>query len=328
MAAHPMAPLVSVIVPTHNRGYMIRETLLSVVAQVYRPIELIVVDDGSNDDTSEILESFRDTAVESGIDFQAMHQKQQGAPAARNLGLRHSRGDYVQFLDSDDLLHPQRFQQCVGAFEENRGFDFLFTGWFSFVDGPVDWENFEHCVAVERETPEEKLIKGGVTTVRSFYRRECCERMGPWDESMSIWQDREYNSRLLAIGARIGEIGNELAAYRKHEGERISDKFGSPQMVNSLDRMVLGLHGVSRRRDAVLKSMGSLFVNCALAAAKRKDYDTAERALDRARRYLQGGRRSAILLTALIAKGNRPAAFYFLRMAIRAWSEGRKAVAG
>jgi len=94
-------PQVSVIIPTYNRGWIIKEAIDSVLAQDYTEFELIVVDDGSTDHTSDVLDSY-------GDDIKVLFQKNKGVSAARNLGIAEASGKFIAFLDSDDLWLPQK----------------------------------------------------------------------------------------------------------------------------------------------------------------------------------------------------------------------------
>ncbi len=105
-------PKVSVIIPTYNRGWILRETIDSVLAQDYADYELIVVDDGSTDNTREILDSY-------GQDILVLQQSNKGVSAARNRGIAESRAQLVAFLDSDDLWLPQKLVRQVEFFESN-----------------------------------------------------------------------------------------------------------------------------------------------------------------------------------------------------------------
>jgi len=108
MPANP-TPLISVIIPTYNRGWIIGEAIDSVLSQTYRQFELIVVDDGSSDSTDDILRGYKDHA-------ELIKQKNQGVSAARNTGIRRSRGRYIAFLDSDDFWLPEKLSRQIEFF--------------------------------------------------------------------------------------------------------------------------------------------------------------------------------------------------------------------
>ena len=99
-------PLVSVIIPVYNGGRHLRAALESVFAQTYRPFEVIVVDDGSTDDSSAIAQSFPDVRY--------IHQQNQGVAAARNRGIDAARGEFFAFLDQDDLWTPEKLKLQIG----------------------------------------------------------------------------------------------------------------------------------------------------------------------------------------------------------------------
>jgi glycosyltransferase involved in cell wall biosynthesis len=104
-----MAPRVSVILPTWNRASSLPAAIESVLAQTYRDLELIVVDDGSSDDTDAVLETYRSR-------IRVLRQPNRGAYAARNLALRHCAGELVAFIDSDDVWYPHRLERQVPLF--------------------------------------------------------------------------------------------------------------------------------------------------------------------------------------------------------------------
>ena len=104
-------PRVSVIIPTYNRAWVLKEAIDSVLAQDYADFELIVVDDGSTDGTDNVLAGYDNVTV--------LEQPNQGVSAARNKGVLHARGTYLAFLDSDDLWLPQKLTAQVGFFRKN-----------------------------------------------------------------------------------------------------------------------------------------------------------------------------------------------------------------
>lgn len=104
-------PLVSVIIPTFNRGWTIADAVESVLVQDYRPFELIVVDDGSTDDTEQVLMRY-------GAEIRVIRQGNRGVSAARNTGIQHSRGELIAFLDSDDTWRPGKLAVQVAFFRD------------------------------------------------------------------------------------------------------------------------------------------------------------------------------------------------------------------
>lgn len=105
-------PLVSVIIPTYNRGWILKETIGSVLAQDFTDFELIVVDDGSNDNTHDILSSYKEDII-------VLQQKNKGVSSARNRGIVSASGQFIAFLDSDDLWLPKKLSKQVDFFSAN-----------------------------------------------------------------------------------------------------------------------------------------------------------------------------------------------------------------
>ena len=106
-------PLVSVILPVYNRAGWVARAVESVLAQTHRPVELLVVDDGSTDDTRRVIEGF-------GSRLRLLEQSHAGAEAARNLGLAHARGEFVAFIDSDDVWYEDRLSRQLPLFKREE----------------------------------------------------------------------------------------------------------------------------------------------------------------------------------------------------------------
>lgn len=131
-----MNPLVSVIIPAYNAAGFIAETLESVVGQTYRPLEIIVVDDGSRDGTPEVVERFADQGV------RLIRQENAGPSAARNRGIAAATGAYIAFLDADDLWLPEKIGRQVEIMEQHPEMGLLFGDMVNF--GPAGREPASH----------------------------------------------------------------------------------------------------------------------------------------------------------------------------------------
>lgn len=230
--------LVSVIVPTYNRAHLIVFTLDSVFRQTYRPIEVLIVDDGSQDKTEEVV---RDWAAQQCVgderfSLEYVRQDNAGPSAARNTGLRECSGEFIQFLDSDDILHPEKLAKQVTAIQRNS-VDFCVCNYRPFthdptVQGPVvDFYRRSHHI-------EEFPAQYPMDTPAPLYRREAILAAGAWDESMRAGEDFEYNFRLVARGARGVWVDEVLLYVRRHEApERIQ----ATPLAGRYQSMALGL---------------------------------------------------------------------------------------
>ena len=231
--------LASVIIPCYNRAHLILETLDSVAAQTYSPIEIIVVDDGSTDDSAKVIRhwmdrnSLRHRHIASA---RCLCQENAGPSAARNTGLRECSGEFIQFLDSDDILHPEKLAKQVTAIQRNS-VDFCVCNYRPFthdptVQGPVvDFYRRSHHI-------EEFPAQYPMDTPAPLYRREAILAAGAWDESMRAGEDFEYNFRLVARGARGVWVDEVLLYVRRHEApERIQ----ATPLAGRYQSMALGL---------------------------------------------------------------------------------------
>ena len=114
--------LVSVVIPSYNYGHFIEDTIRSILAQTYISYEIIVVDDGSTDNTQEILKPYLEK-----INY--VYQNNQGLSAARNHGTSLAKGEFVLFLDADDFLLPHMLEEQIAAFQQNPDLGLVICGW-------------------------------------------------------------------------------------------------------------------------------------------------------------------------------------------------------
>lgn len=218
------AGLVSVVLPTYQRAHVVRDAVESVRLQQYRPLELIVVDDGSTDGTAEVLGTWlRTTACDAGLHVVCLFQQHAGAGAARNRGLVASRGEYLQFLDSDDTLPPQRFSRVVPLMDQGR-YDYVYTG-SSLVCHSCGSVLEVHSPTVSDRTPFELLCREQLwtVTIQFVFRRSLLTRVAPWNEELAVYQDFDYIVRALSESDSGIALAESLAQRHHHPGPRISD---------------------------------------------------------------------------------------------------------
>jgi hypothetical protein len=215
--------LVSVIVPTFNRSRLLLEAVDSVWKQTYRPVELLVVDDGSTDNTREVMDKWRcEHANDANFRVHFFFQENAGAPAARNWGLIESRGEYIQFLDSDDLLLPERLALIVSSFEKSS-YDYVYAG-FEIFCGTCG-EILNRIVPEPTGDPLELFCRGRlwVNTWGFAWRRSMAERVGLWDTSLDVCQDLDYCIRTLLASRQGGALQHTTVRARHGGSFRISD---------------------------------------------------------------------------------------------------------
>lgn len=211
--------LASVVIPCYNRAHLIVETLESVAAQSYSPIEVIVVDDGSTDDSVKVIKQWmllKERENRHLVRLRCIQRENAGPSAARNSGIRECSGEFIQFLDSDDVLHPEKLAKQVSAIRQDCA-DFCVCNYQNFREtpgeaGPV--VDFYHRPHSTDDFPEYYPMD----TPAPLFRRDVVVKNGPWDEALDAGEDFEYNWRIMARGARGVWLDEVLLYVRKHNG--------------------------------------------------------------------------------------------------------------
>jgi glycosyltransferase involved in cell wall biosynthesis len=184
---------VSVITPLYNRIDLLLETLNSVINQTYQNWEFLLVDDGSTDKTIEIVKNF--ATRNEKIKFFRRNRLPKGAPTCRNIGLEKAMGDYIMFLDSDDLLEPFCFEQRISVAKKYPDFDFYVfqTLRFSKNEQKKVWNT------VKKEPFVQFLeIDSPWHTSGSFWKIEALKREKiSFDEKLAVWQDVDFHIQAL-----------------------------------------------------------------------------------------------------------------------------------
>jgi len=211
--------LVSVIIPTFNRALYLTEAIESVIAQNYRPIECIIVDDGSEDNTKEIINQFLHRK-EFGFLIKYFYQNNAGSQMARNKGTIESTGEFIQYLDSDDLLYPLKIQTQVNYLLAHPECDAVFGDWR--VGLP---ENNTLVKAYAKENLIEQMLTGRcIHTLSILMRRSAVQKIGEWDVSVKRNQEIDYHLRGIIEGCIFHYQMGECGLWRTHQNERIANK--------------------------------------------------------------------------------------------------------
>jgi glycosyltransferase involved in cell wall biosynthesis len=217
-------PLVSVIVPTYNYGHFMAQMLESVLGQTHARWECLVIDDGSTDNTAEIVGAY--AASDPRVKY--VRQQNQLQSAAKNLGLKMCAGQYVQFLDADDLIEARKLELQVAYLEKHRDVDIVYGGVRYFRTGNVG----EHLYSMTEDNQSwmpqvsgvgqevlRTLVQKNIMVINSpLVRRAIVERVGPFDVRLPPAEDWDYWLRCALAGARFRfvEMEGTLALVRLH----------------------------------------------------------------------------------------------------------------
>jgi glycosyltransferase involved in cell wall biosynthesis len=191
-------PLVSIIIPVYNRVSLIQETLHSLISQTYPFWEAIVVDDGSTDGSYEVVIKLAE--LDQRIKVFRRDREPKGAPVCRNIGVTRSLGQFLIFLDSDDLLAPYCVEQRTNLFYKNNELDFIVLPTLLFSDELNDL-NIQWNI----DTAEDDLVRflgvdGIWPIVGPIYKRESILKVGGFREDLPFWQDFDLHIRCLLSG--------------------------------------------------------------------------------------------------------------------------------
>lgn len=209
--------LVSVIIPTYNRAHFLRETMNSVWNQTHRPIEMIVVDDGSTDDTQEVVTDWIASHSSDNFDAKYVYQENQGAPVARNRGAHLAQGQYLMFLDSDDLL-TQNVLQSLAIILRKSSAGLGACPWMFIEKKGTDWVEKEGIPLGNQNSDLLKRWLCGwyIPPCALLWKTPVYQRTGGWDESLSANQDGDLVVRYLLGDGRIAFSDEGKSLYRKH----------------------------------------------------------------------------------------------------------------
>ncbi len=208
-----MAELVSILIPAYNAAKWIQQAIDSALAQTWRRNEVIVVDDGSTDCTLDIARSYNSPAV------LVMSQENRGASAARNLALSRAQGDYIQWLDADDLLAPDKIAGQMARAEAGQSSLVLLSGaWGTFYYYPGR-SRFCPTSLWEDLTPSEWLFRkiahnDWMANMSWLVSRRLTEIVGAWNESLTLDDDGEYFCRIVMASGEIRFIPEATCFYR------------------------------------------------------------------------------------------------------------------
>jgi len=202
-------PLVSIIVPNFNRANLIIETLDSVASQTYSNWECVIVDDGSTDDSEKVIKAYCEK--DARFKYYRRHRTPNGAPTCRNIGLEKSCGEFIVFLDSDDLLAPSCLKKRVREIQENSGFDFWIFPSAMFLISACDI-NKRWNVLNKKETDLIRFLLQDApwSIMGPIWRKEALKQLNGFNELAICWQDWELHVRAIIAGLKYLKTKDEL----------------------------------------------------------------------------------------------------------------------
>lgn len=269
------APRVSVVIPSYNHAQYLGEAIQTALNQTYRDFEIIVVDDGSTDNTPQVLAGFGDPV-------RCIRQENRGLAAARNAGVLAARGEFVAFLDADDSWLAEYLAKMLAAFGNDASVGAVYSGWH-YVDSSGKLLPRTNIQVLERDemyqamTFMDFLIPSCVVV-----RRECFDRLGLFDETFRAAQGCEDWDMWIRVLARYAMVGvpQALVKYRVH-GDNMSSNL--EQMERAKQVVVAKHFGTEEQKtNAHRRAYGGLYLSSAYAYLERGDMDKGRQALEHA----------------------------------------------
>jgi glycosyltransferase involved in cell wall biosynthesis len=266
-----MRPRVSIVIPSYNRRVLLREAIESCLQQDYANIEVVVVDDGSTDGTQE---SLRDLLNGSSGKVVYYRQKNMGTSAAKNAGLRIASGDYIQFLDSDDILMPQKISMQMQLIEASgyRADCCLCFGRMGL--SAEGWEKAERigeqcgdwAACLDRLCSRTIHV---IPTLAPVWRKDFLASKFAWREDLWVSEEWEYYIRLMCFQPRTEFAAEDLFWVRAHEGEHLSKdskndrhwRSASMALIYALECIHSSGFATQRRESGILDRSGGTYIN-------------------------------------------------------------------
>lgn len=244
-----MIAKVSVIIPVYNASNYVAKAINSVLAQGYNNYEIIVVDDGSTDETREVLNGYEDR-------IRYVYQNNAGPAKARNTGIKQARGDYITFLDADDLWLPDKLEKQLSFFNIHPQYSLVFTDMQHIVGANVIHKSYlkekNYQYLSSGSIYENLLRECFIFTPTVMVKRECLERVGFFNENLRIAEDYDLWLR-IADKFQIGFLDQPLVIRNRHKNNLTEDRYlyiiSGIQMMEELYRKDKG----SKRRKKIIE---------------------------------------------------------------------------
>lgn len=253
-----MPPKVSVIIPTYNRAELLAEAISSVFIQTFQDFEIIVADGDSTDNTKEVVFNF-------GPKVKYFNEKHTGLPASgRNLGLRNASGDYIAFLDSDDIWLPEKLEKQSLYIQKHPQYPIVYSNaWKTDISGKRKHLFAEPELFKEGTIFRDLLKINFVPLLTVLMKREVLQKTGFFREDPSILEDYEYWLR-AALQFEFGFINEPLAVYRDHdEGISRQRNYGEFKQ-NILALFLKGSQTPKNYKDDIIDSFYESYLNSAV----------------------------------------------------------------
>lgn len=275
-----MNPLISIIIPTYNRAHLIGETLDSILAQTYTNWECIIVDDGSMDNTKSLIDKY--VGADSRFSYYYRPETlSKGASSCRNYGFELSRGEYINWFDSDDLMLKNNLEVKVNYFQNNPEFDFLYSGFSYFNNSEIF---FDKLSVFKSENILDDLVsnKVKINTLSIIWKKNFLLGRDLFNEKIFKGEELEFYIRMFSEGEiKYGMLSESLCLVRLHDdSNRILNSYSDYNkiVVDSFYEARKIIHRIVLRQQctrATYITAVNFYLKAILFSISNKDFNAA-----------------------------------------------------
>lgn len=245
-------PMVSVVMPCYNDGRYIQESVASVKAQTYPNVELIIIDDGSDD--SDTIATLNALAKEANV--QVLHATHVGPSAARNAAIREARGKYILPLDADDTIDPTYIEKAVNILESHKGTGVAYceADLFGAQSGKWDLPTYSF----------ESMLFDNIVFVTALFSKADWEKVGGFNENMKAgMEDYDFWLSILGEGKKIEQIPEVLFHYRIKDSSRTTQFQQDPSRIKETYHQLFDNHRefILAHADMLIPTMRDVLID-------------------------------------------------------------------
>jgi glycosyltransferase involved in cell wall biosynthesis len=259
-----MDSLISVIIPTYNYAKYLPQAIESVLNQTLKNFEIIVVDDGSTDNTKDVLKPYR-----SSIRY--IYQQNKGLPSAKNTGIKASHGEFIAFLDSDDLWLPEKLELQKRFYNEHPSVGMVICNGFLFDETgiirtffPVDSIN-----PIPKDLHTSLFLQNIIPVLTTLTSKNCFDKIGLHDETLTSAEDLDLWIRLTRYFT-VGYVPEPLVKYRKHpEAMSMNVERMCENKIRVIKKNLILFPDVLYKKPAVQNRLSDYYFELSLANLKK-----------------------------------------------------------
>ena len=230
-------PKVSVIIPAYNCERFIGETIKSVLSQTYQDFEVLVIDDGSEDKTQEIVKGINDPKI-----VYIHHEENSGVSVARNNAITKSRGEYIALLDHDDLWLPEKLERQVPILESDPKVGLVYSDCYIIdLNGHILGRNFQDHHPHRGEVFPDLFLDNFIPCLTVLIRKDALDRVGLFNPEFSIAEEYDLFLRIAEV-YKVDFVDLPLAKYRLHETNFSKNEVRANEEADTVIRTFLGNH--------------------------------------------------------------------------------------